>query len=90
MNKHLNCGALLESISEYVDGDLGDALCKEIEGHISECDDCRVVVDTLKKTIYLYHETSKKTAIPFGVRERLFQRLDLDDFIEKNNSSENM
>ena len=83
MNKHLNCGALLESLSEYVDGVLGDALCEEIESHVAGCDDCRVVVDTLKKTIYLYHETSEKTEIPIDVRERLFHRLNLDDFIQE-------
>ena len=88
MKKGLNCGALLESLSEYVDGVLGDALCKEIEEHIANCNDCHVVVDTLKKTIYLYHETSVKTAIPIGVRERLFHRLDLDDFIKKGTKLE--
>ncbi len=83
MKKDINCGALLASLSEYVDGVLGDALCKELENHIADCDDCRIVVDTLKKTIYLYHETSEKTKIPLDVRERLFHRLDLDDFIQK-------
>ena len=87
MKKDLNCGAFLESLSEYVDGVLGDALCKEIEGHIADCDDCRIVVDTLKKTIYLYHETSAKTTIPIDVRERLFHRLNLDDFIQKEKIS---
>lgn len=83
MKKDLNCGALLESLSDYVDGDLQEALCKEIEEHIANCDDCRVVVDTLKKTIYLYHKTSERADIPLGVRERLFHHLDLDDFIQK-------
>jgi len=86
MKKDINCGALLESLSEYVDGILGDALCKEIEGHIADCDDCQIVVDTLKKTIYLYHETSAKTVIPLSVRERLFRCLDLDDFTQKGSS----
>ncbi len=85
MKKDLNCGALLASLSKYVDGVLGDALCKEIENHIADCDNCRVVVDTLKKTIYLYHKTSEKTAMPIDVRERLFHRLDLGDFIQKGN-----
>lgn len=82
MKNHLNCGAFLEEISDYVDGVLGEALCAEIERHIAACDDCRVVVDTLKKTIYLYHETSSaKTEIPTDVRERLLHRLNLEDFI---------
>lgn len=83
MKDNLNCGAFLEEISDYVDGVLGEALCAEIERHIADCDDCRVVVDTLKKTIYLYHETSSaRTEIPTDVRSRLFRRLSLDDFIE--------
>ena len=82
MKNNLNCGAFLEEISDYVDGVAGEALCAEIEQHMAGCDDCRIVVDTLKKTIYLYHETSSvKTVIPTDVRERLFHRLNLEDFI---------
>lgn len=82
MKDGLNCGAFLEELSDYVDGVLGEALCAEIERHIADCDDCRVVVDTLKMTIYLYHETSNvKAVIPMDVRERLFHRLNLEDFI---------
>jgi hypothetical protein len=55
---------------------------------MADCGDCRIVVDTLKKTIYLYHETSVKAEIPLDVRGRLFSRLDLDDFIEKGNSTQ--
>ena len=83
MKKSHKCGSLLESLSDYVDGELGDALCEEIERHMADCDNCRIVVDTFKKTISLYQETSKKTIIPMGVRERLFHRLDLDDFIQQ-------
>jgi len=85
MNKHVNCGELIGSLSDYIDGELEQALCDEIERHVRGCEDCRVVVDTLKKTIYLYHETSSKTAMPSSVRERLFHRLDLDDFIQQEN-----
>ena len=85
MGEKLNCGKFLASLSDYVDGIAGDALCKEIERHIAGCNDCRVVVDTLKKTIYLYHESSERTVIPFDVRERLFHRLNLDNFIQKEN-----
>ncbi len=87
MKKSHNCGSLLESVSDYVDGELGNALCEEIERHMADCNNCRIVVDTFKKTISLYQETSKKTTIPIGVRERLFHRLDLDDFIQQENSS---
>jgi predicted anti-sigma-YlaC factor YlaD len=90
MKKEINCVEFLETLSDYVDGILGDALCKEIETHMENCEDCRVVVDTLKKTIYLYHETSAKITIPLNVRERLFRSLDLEDFIEKQTNVKTM
>ena len=83
MKKDHDCNTFLESLSEYVDGVLDSALCKEIEDHIADCDDCRVVVDTFKKTIYLYHKISEKRTMPAEVRERLFHRLDLDDFVQE-------
>lgn len=79
---HSNCKALLGSLSDYVDGTLGEELCEEIERHVSECQNCRVVVDTLQKTIYLYHETAAdETVVPSPVRERLYRTLNLEDFL---------
>lgn len=80
---HKNCKHLLGSLSEYIDGTLGDEICAEIEKHLAGCDNCRVVVDSLRKTVYLYHVTSEDPQIPEGVRNRLLQRLDLKDLIDK-------
>lgn len=80
---HHQCDKLLGSLSDYVDGELRDELCLEIEKHIAGCENCRVVVDTMKKTIYLYHETTRVGEIPVDVRERLFKRLDLEDYLKK-------
>jgi anti-sigma factor (TIGR02949 family) len=77
------CRELLSSISGYVDGSLQEDLCRELERHMSECENCRVVVDTMQKTILLYRTTSTKTDVPAGVRERLFKRLELEEFIKK-------
>jgi anti-sigma factor RsiW len=75
------CKSLLGSLSEYVDGSAGDEVCRELERHLADCEDCRIVVDTLKKTVYLYH-SSKETDLPMAVRERLFKRLNLDEFLK--------
>jgi len=75
-----NCESLLASLSDYVDGVAQEELCREIERHLAECENCRMVVDTLKKTISLYHAVSE-TALPAEVRERLFMRLNLEDFL---------
>jgi anti-sigma factor RsiW len=80
---HSKCRALLGSLSDYVDGTLGEDLCAEIERHVTECEDCHVVVDTLRKTISLYHESAADPAeVPGVVRERLFRILNLDDYIQ--------
>lgn len=79
---HKNCKHLLGSLSEYIDGSLGDEICAEIEKHLADCENCRVVVDSLKKTVYLYHLSAEDPKVPDGVRNRLLQRLDLKDLID--------
>jgi anti-sigma factor (TIGR02949 family) len=83
MNGHENCRALLASLSDYIDGDLSEDLCAEIERHIAGCENCQVVVDTLKKTIYIYRTVSTRPSIPSEVRERLFHTLELDEYMSK-------
>lgn len=76
------CKDLLGALSDYVDGTLGEALCAEIEKHLADCENCRVVVDTLRKTVYLYRASAAPDAVPSEVRQRLYKRLDLEDFLE--------
>ncbi|MCI0519213.1 MAG: zf-HC2 domain-containing protein [Chloroflexi bacterium] len=85
--EHSNCRHLLGSLSEYVDGALEEQLCAEIERHLSGCENCRVVVDTLNKTVSLYHQSAARAIAPSGVRQRLFKRLDLEEFLGKNEDS---
>ena len=79
---HENCRTLLSSLSDFVDGILEDELCDEIERHMGECENCRIVVDTLRKTISLYRATSSTADLPDNVRERLYHRLDLTEFLD--------
>ena len=82
---HQDCHNLLGSLSEYVDGTLGEQLCQEIERHVAGCEDCRIVIDTLAKTIYLYHTsaTLEPPSVPEDVKARLFKRLDLEDYLDQ-------
>ncbi len=85
MMDHENCRHLLSSLSEFVDGSLDEQLCIEIERHLAECENCRVVIDSLKKTVYLYQISARETAdMPVDVRQRLFHRLNLDEFIKRH------
>ena len=81
MKANATCKQLVESLSEYIDGSLDDTLCAELERHLESCDDCQVVVNTLKKTIELYRITAQGEDVPEEVRARLYARLNLDDFL---------
>jgi anti-sigma factor (TIGR02949 family) len=78
---HTNCANLLGSLSEYIDGELSPELCQEIEKHLAGCENCRVVLNTTKRTIDLVHAPIEKPDLPDDVRERLFKRLNLDDYL---------
>ena len=82
-HEHKNCRQLLGSLSEYVDGELDEELCSVLEHHMEDCDDCRIVVDTLRKTVYLYHATASNENIPSDIRQRLYKSLNIEDFLEK-------
>ena len=79
---HQNCQALLGSLSEYIDGELPPELCKEIEKHLEGCDNCRVVLNTTRRTIDLVQIPVEEN-VPDDVRERLFKRLNLDDYLKQ-------
>jgi predicted anti-sigma-YlaC factor YlaD len=85
MIKHDNCQNMLTFLSDFVDGELNQELCLQIETHLSQCPDCSIVVDTLKKTIYLYQKSSKDSEhVPDEVRERLFRCLNLEEYMKPN------
>ena len=78
---HKNCKDLLGSLSSYIDGDLDPQLCEELEKHLAGCTDCQVVLNTTKRTIDLVHAPIEKPDLPEEVRERLFKRLNLDNYL---------
>jgi predicted anti-sigma-YlaC factor YlaD len=51
-----------------------------LEKHLSECENCRIVVNTLKKTIDIYHQQAEREKVPDDVKERLFYRLNIEQF----------
>ena len=51
-----HCDELLALLNEYVDGGINPSICKSLEGHLAQCNPCRVVVDNIRKTITLYRE----------------------------------
>ena len=76
-----NCRHMLGDLSDYLDGEASDELCTEIERQMDGCDECRVVVDTLRKTIFLYRELPRPE-MSENARRRLYQSLDLQDYLK--------
>lgn len=74
---HSVCRELLGKLSEYIDGELEATLCAELETHLANCPNCRVMVDTVRKTITLYHSQAA-TELPPGVQDRLYKVLKLE------------
>ena len=75
MTEH-TCHELLGDLSEYLDGNLPQTICDEIEQHMADCENCRVVVDTMRKTVDLYH-TLPQPDLPDSLRQRLYKSFDL-------------
>ena len=81
-HKHKDCKQLLGTLSEYIDGELSEELCHVLETHMEDCENCRIVVDTLRKTVNLYHTTSETEILPGDIRQRLFKSLRIEEFLD--------
>lgn len=77
-----DCGHLLGELSAYLDGDATPEICAEIERHLRDCEDCRVVVDTLRKTVSLYRG-QPELHLSEAARSRLYAALELEPYLTK-------
>lgn len=85
MHNHSECKRLLGTLSLYLDGEAEEALCTDIERHMAECPTCRIVLDTLSRTIKLYQEHGHAT-LPGGARRRLYAALHLEDYLQDSDT----
>lgn len=70
----MNCEQLVTYLSDYIDINLDEELRLDAQEHLATCQNCRVVLDTTQRTIFLYRQTGSR-GIPAGRREALFERL---------------
>jgi len=54
------CLAMFEKLSEYIDNELDEVSCKDIEKHAKECIQCQACLETLKRTIEICRESESK------------------------------
>ncbi len=73
-----HCMQMLGVFSDYLDREAKARLCRRIEEHLKECPECRLYVDTMKKTVVLYRNLGDEK-VPAGVSQRLFKTIRLEE-----------
>jgi predicted anti-sigma-YlaC factor YlaD len=66
----VNCHELVEQLSDYLDQEAREELCRAIESHLKICPNCRFEVDSLRKTIVLY-QAEREADMPPAVSASL-------------------
>jgi len=66
----VDCNETLVQLADYLDEEAREELCKAIEQHLRRCHDCKVYVDTVRKTIVLY-QNDRQVEIPASANSRL-------------------
>jgi len=70
----LNCEEVIQELSNFIDGDLDPALKRELENHLKDCADCRLIVNQTKKTIEIFCD-SEPVELPSDMQSRLHDML---------------
>jgi len=71
----LTCKQFLNEVSDYLDEGTDAELRARLEKHITECPNCYVVLDTMRRTIQIY-KGMNPYPIPTDVEERLMRALE--------------
>ncbi|HEY1866312.1 MAG TPA: anti-sigma factor [Candidatus Acidoferrales bacterium] len=70
----MKCRGIIYELSSYLDGELAPDAVVEMEIHLAGCEDCRVIVDTTRKTIEIYCN-AEPVPLPEDVAARLHEAL---------------
>jgi predicted anti-sigma-YlaC factor YlaD len=69
-----SCEDLRAELSNLLDGEIAPGLRTQIEGHLTHCSTCRVILDTTTKTVRIVTDHGSLD-IPPAVSERLTARI---------------
>jgi anti-sigma factor RsiW len=73
MNEN-DCQNVFALLSEYIDRDLPEGTCEELDRHIQDCAPCVEFVESLRKSVALgkkYAPGIEPVPVPNGVRDAL-------------------
>ncbi len=78
MNDHPHdkkeCFEMFARLSEYLDNELDEITCRDIERHMSHCPPCQVCLATLKRTVTLC-KNMQNQAVPKELSAKLKQMI---------------
>jgi hypothetical protein len=61
---------MFEKLSEYIDNELDEMTCRDIERHVEDCVPCKICLETLKRTVKLCNKVDS-TPVPESVSLKL-------------------
>jgi anti-sigma factor RsiW len=70
----LNCEGVIHELSNFIDGELDAAMRLELERHLNDCEDCRLVIVQTKKTIEIFCGC-EAVELPPDVRTQLHEAI---------------
>lgn len=59
-----HCSKYIQNIADFIDGEIDESLCGELEEHMKNCENCRIMVDTLRQTVVLCRDGKKEKLPP--------------------------
>lgn len=70
----MRCKQLFALLSEFIDGQLPDGICREIEAHLGDCEPCHAFLRTLQKTVEICQQLPSEP-LPEETRRELKELL---------------
>jgi len=64
-----NCKAMFAELSNYLDEQLDDSLCAELEKHMNGCEPCKAFLSSLENTILALRQSGTETPDPSNARK---------------------
>ena len=68
---HRRCMELFARLSEYLDQELDEVTCQDIERHLRRCEPCQACFATLRRTVVLCREMSPRATASEDFTTRL-------------------
>lgn len=72
----IDCEQVLQEIDLYLDDELDESECRQIEAHLSDCADCLSRTEFRRKLQSLIARKCGREAVPSSLYERIRQVLD--------------